>query len=126
MPHPTKPRFPQIVRIGSARVFIYRENRRRYPRFTVSHYRLDDEKRVRVRQSFSLLETARFEATRIATALARGEADVLKLTSADRESYLHAVAALRPLKMPLHVAVQEFVEARRHAGGANLVAAAKE
>jgi integrase len=126
MRNPKKPRPREIVKIGSARVFIYRESRRRYPRFTVTHYRLDGEKRIRFRQSFSSLERARFEATRIATALARGEADILKLTSGDRTAYLHSIAALRPLGIPLHVAIEEYVEARRHAAGASLVAAVRE
>lgn len=130
----TKPRrWPLIVQIGDGRARIYRGSyckivrgrRRRYQRFTVAHYRLDGEKRKRFLQCFASLEDARFEATRIATAIANGEADVLKLRNADRATYLHATAALRPLGMPLHVAIGEYVEARRHAG-ANLIAAAKE
>lgn len=126
-------RWPLIVQIGDGRARIYRDSyckivrgrRRRYQRFTVAHYRLDGEKRKRFLQSFASLEDARFEATRIATAIANGEADVLKLTNADRATYLHAIAALRPLGMPLHVAIGEYLAARRHAG-AGLVAAAKE
>jgi hypothetical protein len=124
---------PLIVQIGSARVLIYRESyckkvgrrRRRYERFTVAHYQSDGQKRTRYRHSFSSLQDARFEARRIATAIGNGEANVLKLTSADRTTYLHAIAALQPLGMPLHVAIGEYVEARRHAG-ASLIAAAKE
>jgi integrase len=127
-------RRPLIVQIGDARARIYRDSyckivrgrRRRYQRFTVAHYRLDGDKRKRFRQSFASLEDARFEATRVATAIANSEGDVLKLTSGDRATYLHAINALRPLKLPLHVAIDEFVEARQHAGGASLIAAAKE
>jgi len=82
-------------------------------------------KQVRCRTSFSSLQDARFEAGRAATAIANGEADILKLTSADRATYLRAVDVLRPLGIPLHVAIEEYVEARRHAG-AGLIAAAKE
>jgi integrase len=71
------------------------------------------------------LKDARFEASRIATAIHNGQADVLKLTSSDRIAYLHAAEALRPLGVPLHVAVAEYVEARRYAG-AGVIAAAKE
>jgi len=127
-------RRPLVVQIGDARTRIYRDSyykmvrgrRRRYQRFTVAHYRLDGEKRKRFRQSFASLEDARFEATRIATAVANGEGDVLKLKSGDRATYLHAINALRPLKMPLHAAIDEYVEARRHAAGGSLIAAAKE
>jgi integrase len=71
------------------------------------------------------LQDARFEAGRAATAIANGEADILKFTSADRATYLRAMDALRPLGIPLHVAIEEYVEARQHAG-AGLIAAAKE
>ena len=126
-------RRPVTIQVGSARALIYRETyckmvrgrRRRYERFTVAHYRLDGEKRIRFRQSFRSLGDARFEATRIATAIANGEADVLKLTSGDRASYLHAIEQLRPLGVPLHVAIGEYIEARRHAG-AGLITAAKQ
>jgi integrase len=128
-----KRKCPTVVQVGSARVLIYREayrrkvgrRLRRYQRFTVTHYRPHGEGRLRIRQSFSRLEDARFEARRIAAAIAGGEADVLKLTSGDRASYLNAVDALRPMKIPLHVAIGEYIEARRHAG-ASLITAAKQ
>ena len=82
-------------------------------------------KQIRCRKSYSSLQDARFEAGRAATAIANGEADILKLTSADRATYLRAMDALRPLGIPLHVAIEEYVEARQHAG-AGLIAAAKE
>ena len=124
---------PLIVQVGNARVSIYRDTyckkvsgrRRRYERFTVAHYQSDGEKRKRCRQSFNALKDARFEATRIATAIGNGEADVLKLTSSDRTTYLHAISALQPLGIPRHVAINEYVEARRHAGG-GLISAARE
>src|SRR6059036_2337165 len=105
-------------------VLIYRESYRkkvgrrlrRYQRFTVTYYRPNGEKRSRIRQSFSSLADAKFEARRIATAIENGEADVLKLTSGDRASYSHAIDQLRPLGVPLHVAIGEYIEGRRHAG----------
>jgi integrase len=121
------------VRAGSAQALIYRtrerkivgRRRRWYERFTVTYYRTDGVKQIRCRRSFSSLQDARFEAGRAATAIANGEADILKLTSADRATYLRAMDALRPLGIPLHVAIEEYVEARQHAG-AGLIAAAKE
>jgi integrase len=126
-------RWPEVVRAGSAQALIYRtrerkivgRRRRWYERFTVTYYRSDGVKQMRCRRSFSSLQDARFEAGRAATAIASGEADILKLTSADRATYLRAVDALRPLGIPLHVAIEEYVEARQHAG-AGLIAAAKE
>jgi integrase len=126
-------RWPEVVRIGSAQALIYRTRERKivgrrsrsYERFTVTYYRTDGVRQIRCRRSFSSLQDARFEAGRAATAIANGEADILKLTSADRATYLRAADALRPLGIPLHVAIEEYVEARRHAG-AGLIAAAKE
>jgi integrase len=122
-----------VIQVGSARCPIYHQTyfktvggrRRRYERFIVAHYRPDGERKIRICQSFGSLKDARFEASRIATAIHNGEADVLKLTSSDRTAYLHAVDALRPLGVPLHVAVAEYVEAKRHAG-AGLIAAARQ
>src|SRR5205823_9147794 len=120
---------PMVVQVGSARCFIYRQSYRvagrPYERFTVTHYRADGEDKIRFRRSFASFKDARFEASRIATAIHNGEADVLKLTSSDRTAYLQAAEALRPLGVPLHVAVAEYVEARRYAG-AGVTAAAKE
>jgi len=126
-------RWPEVVRIGSTQALIYRTRERKmvgrrsrsYERFTVTYYRTDGVKQIRCRRSFSSLQDARFEAGRAATAIAKGEADILKLTSADRATYLRAMDALRPLGIPLHVAIEEYVEARQHAG-AGLIAAAKE
>src|SRR5690242_1372810 len=77
------------------------------------------------REYFTSLEDARFEAHRIGGAIANSEADVLKLKSADRASYLHAIEELKPLGIPLHVAISEYVAARNHAG-AGLTSAAKQ
>lgn len=124
-----------VIQVGSARCPIYHQTyfkvvggrRRRYERFILAHYRPNGEngEKIRICQSFASLKGARLEANRIATAIHNGEADVLKLTSSDRTAYLHAVDALRPLGVPLHIAVAEYVEAKRHAGP-GLIAAAKE
>ena len=106
-------RWPVMVQIGNVRVPIYRDRYskagRLYDRYTVVHYQTDGTTRTRQREYFTSLEDARFEAQRIAAAIANGEADALKLKSADRESYLHAIAELKPLGIPLHVAVSEYM-----------------
>ena len=126
-------RWPLIVQVGSIRIPIYRDQYKKkigkrpriYERYTLAYYKSDGETRTRRLQSFSSVEDARFEAQRIATAIANGEADVLKLKSADRASYLHALGELKPLGIPLHIAISEYVAARKHAG-AGLITAAKE
>jgi integrase len=122
-----------IVQVGSIRIPIYRDEykkktgkrRRIYERYTLAYYQSDGKTRTRRLKSFSTVEDAKFEAQRIAAVIANGEADVLKLKSADRASYLHALGELKPLGIPLHIAISEYVAARKHAG-AGLLAAAKE
>jgi integrase len=130
-----KHRRPLIIQVGNFRVPIYRDkykkrigNRvKKYERYTLAYYRSEDDGETRRRrlQSFSRLQDARFEAQKIATAIANGEADMLKLKSTDRASYVHAIGELKPLGIPLHVAISEYVEAKKHAG-AGLVSAAKD
>jgi integrase len=126
-------RWPVIIQIGNVRLPIYRSNyqkklgktRRTYERYILPYYETDGEKRVRRVKSFNSIPDAEFEARRIASSIANGEADVLKLKSADRASYLHSLSELKPLGIPLHVAISEYVAARKHAG-AGLITAAKE
>ncbi len=141
MPNPKKPRRgprrrkrPLTEKVGDVEVPVYTESyckivrgrRRRYQRFTVAHYRLDGEKRKRFRQSFASLQDARFEANRIATAIANSEAEVLKLKGVALAAYLHAQSALAPLGTPLTVCVDEYVAAKQHAAGVSLIDAVKE
>src|SRR6266550_1791321 len=39
--------------------------------------------------------------------------ETLKLTSADRSTYLHALELLKPTSIPLHVAIQEYLSLRK-------------
>jgi hypothetical protein len=119
--------------VGSIRIPIYRDQYKKkigkrpriYERYTLAYYQNDGETRTRRLQSFSSVEDARFEAQRIATVIANGEADVLKLKSADRASYLHAIGELKPFGIPLHIAISEYVAARKHTG-TGLITAAME
>jgi integrase len=126
-------RWPLIVQVGSVRLPIYRDRykkkvgnlSRTYERYTLAYYEIHGDRRARRLKSFNSVQNARFEAQRIAAVIANGEADVLKLKSADRAIYLHALGELKPLGIPLHVAISEYVEARKQAG-AGLITAAKE
>jgi hypothetical protein len=57
------------------------------------------------------LEEAKREAALHATKLANGENEVLRLTSTDRSIYVQALEQLRPLNVPLNVAVLEYKSA---------------
>jgi integrase len=88
----------------------------------VVHYRSGK----RIRENFRNERNATSRAQEIATAAEKGRMEVLQLTNSDRESYLAAVRALRPLGIPLHAAVEEFVTARKQLHGDSILTAVKE
>jgi hypothetical protein len=78
-----------------------------YPQFTLVYY----AGAKRIRRRFANLAEAKKEAKIAAQDLAKGDLQALKLTSADRVVYVQAMEQLRPLSLPLNVAVSEFVSA---------------
>jgi len=105
---------PLEIKRGNVTVKIYagknRVNGTVYPQFTLTYY--DGAKRVKKR--FADLAEARREADFTATKLASGENEALRLTSADRAIYMQAIGQLRPLNVPLNLAVLEYVSALKH------------
>jgi hypothetical protein len=69
----------------------------------------------RIRETKAGEHAARDRAREIATALANGRAEVLELTHADRDSYLHAKSLL-PNGVPLHEAVEGFLKIQSRRG----------
>jgi integrase len=102
------------IKRGNVSVKIYAGNNRvngtEYPQFTLTYY--DGAKRMKKR--FADLEEAKREAEFTVSKLASGENDVLRLTNTDRAIYTQAAAELRPLNIPLNVAVLEYVSAIKH------------
>jgi integrase len=105
---------PLEIKRGNVTVKIYagknRANGTVYPQFTLTYY--DGAKRVKKR--FADLTEAKREAEFTATKLASGENEALRLTSADRAIYMQAIGQLRPLNVPLNLAVLEYVSAVKH------------
>ncbi len=100
---------PITVKSGAVSAKIYHTPTRGNDLYTLAWH----EAGKRKRKTFADLAEARREANLIVAKLARGQHIVLELSAADRESYALAVDALRPLGIPLHVAVAEFIEARK-------------
>lgn len=104
-------RKPIEVKRGNVTVKIYQGRNRvngiDYPQFTLTYYEGADRKKKR----FADLGEARHEAEFIAERLSKGEGQVLRLTSLDRTIYVQALENLRPLNIPLNVAVLEYVSA---------------
>jgi integrase len=102
------------VKRGNTVVKIYRHKGRRYKGkyyqlFTVA-YRLNGKQR---RKNFSRYKDAWCFASDTATALEKGRAQVLSLSTADWQSYMAAKNLLRPFGIPLHDAIEEYVALRK-------------
>ena len=115
-------RFPVTVKKGSAVVRIHATPNRGYPRYTVVYYEAAGR---RCRRTFAQFEEAKRQAGAIADQLARGEVAALRLGDRDRHLYLRALDLLRPLGVPLDLAVLQFVEATKQLEGHSLVEAAR-
>jgi integrase len=115
-------RKPILVKAGNAAVKIYRGKSRGYDLFTVVHYAGGSRKR----EAFGDLDDAKERARQVARAIINGRTAVLELTNVDREGYVGALELLRPLRIPLHSAVEEYVAARSHLAGESLLSAVKE
>jgi hypothetical protein len=104
-------RKPIEVKRGNVIVKIYQGNNRvngvNYPQFTLTYYEGAERKKRR----FADLAEARREADFTAEKLSKGEGQVLHLTSVDRTIYVQAIEHLRPLNVPLNVAVLEYASA---------------
>jgi integrase len=115
-------RKPIVVKAGNAAVKIYRGKSRGYDLFTLVHYAGGSRRR----ETFGDLADAKERARQVARAIINGRAAVLELTNVDREGYVSALELLRPLGIPLHSAVEEYVAARSHLDGESLLSAVKE
>lgn len=98
-----------IVRIGSVSVMAYKFARGN--QFCLCYRKHAAAKRSREVKIGE--KAARSRAREIAIGLANGRAEVLELTLADRDSYLHAKSLLPP-GMTLHDAIEGFVNSRIH------------
>ncbi len=110
------------VKLGTTTIKIYHIKGQRYDQFTVA-YR---ENGKRKRENFGNLARAKARAHEIAVLIERGERDVLKLTNADRSSYLSAIRLLEPHGIPLHAAISEYVSALAELNGESLLASIKQ
>jgi integrase len=102
------------VKRGNTTIKIYRHKSRRYKGkyyqlFTVA-YRLNGKQ---LRKNFSRYKDAWSFASDTATALEKGRAQVLSLSTADWQSYIAAKNLLQPFGIPLHAAIEEYVAMRR-------------
>jgi len=100
----------KLIKVGNTTVKIYERTwgehkGKKYDLFSVVH----KQNGKRIWKNFRRKDAARRYATEIATKIEKGQREVLSLTNSDRESYLAAVRALKPIGIPLHLAIQDYV-----------------
>jgi integrase len=121
-----KPQTPMKVKVGNITVKIYpdeyEKNGKLYQRHLIAYY-ANGKRKLETRASE---REARDRAHELAIQIARGQANVLSLTNADCDSYVAAMNRLRPLDIPLHAAIEEYVAARSYLDGESLLSAVKE
>jgi len=115
-------RKPLVFKAGNVPIKIYQGNWRGYSRFTVAYYVAGR----RMRQAFANLADARARAQEIVDSIIKNQLGALELSNVDRDRYAMAVELLKPLDMPLHLAVQEYVAARAQLNGQSLLSAIGE
>src|SRR5215472_924775 len=117
---------PIKVKVANTIVKIYpgeyEKNGKTYQRYSIAYY-LNGKRKIETRPNES---EARQRANEVATQISRGQMDVLSLTNSDRDNYVVAMNLLRPLGVPLHAAIQEYVAAHEHLHDGSLLSAAKE
>jgi integrase len=101
--------FPLEIKRGSVRVKVYRTVDRGRDRFTVTYH---EGTRRRLIQ-FADLAKAKTEANLVAEQLNAGQGAALELTGSDRDAYLYAINKLKPLKLDLVPAIDEFIAAKK-------------
>lgn len=101
-----------VARVGNVRVPVYKFLD---GRFCVAWRQFAGGKRIR-ETAFDTQKAAIARAQEIALALANSQADVVTLTSADRDVYRLAVQKLAKFGAPLHVAIDEWAAARERLG----------
>jgi len=116
-----KVRFPIIVKRPGVKVKIYRVSNRAGFLYQVTDYS-GGSRRLR---SFADLTAASTEAELIATKMANGETEALKLTSADRAALVRANDHLKPTGTPLEVATSIYARAFEILGGDLILEAAR-
>jgi integrase len=125
------PRFPLTVKERGVAVKIYRSKYRKkdskgksrqYELYTIACY----VGKQRRRETCADLPKAKARAREIVISILHGRLPVLELTNADSESYLRAIELLRPMGMPLHAAIEEFIAARSKLNGESLVSVVNE
>ncbi len=114
---------PVVVTVGNVKLPIYSTPHGSRERFTLAWR----EAGARKRKVFDHLPEARAHANEVGIKLANGQHAALTLTAADHESYVIARRDLAPFGIPLHVAIAEYLAARKLLPeGATIAAAAEE
>src|SRR5215475_13001582 len=101
------------VKVGNTTIKIYQKQgalkpgskTERYKQYTVAYRALGGVHRHETFGEKNFAK-AKARANEIAVQIERGERDMLKLSNAERATYVHAVRLLEPFSIPLNVAIE--------------------
>jgi len=96
------------IRGAGVPIKIYRGKSHGYDVFVLAYYSGGKRKR----ESFSNFQRAKDRGNELRCALINNRLGVAEMDNADREAYVRALSLLRPLGIPLHSAIEEYVAAR--------------
>jgi len=113
---------PLIFKAGNVPVKIYQTKSRGYTLFVLAYY-IGGR---RIRRSFGNLAAAKGQAQDVVSSIINNQLGALALTNTDRDRYASALELLKPLDIPLQIAVEEYVSARSKLNGESLLSAVEE
>lgn len=108
-----------VVREGSASVIAYKYRDGRFCLYYRKHAGAKPTRETKTGE-----RAARDRARQIAIALANGRAEILELTGANRETFLHVDARAKEIGVPLSDLVEQAVQAKKVIGTNSLLEAA--
>lgn len=102
--------WPETIKSGNVTIRIYKvDTAKGYTEYKLAYYAPDGKRKF---QSFADYADARKRADKVVGTLSGPDAHALTVSADDRLVYLRAVEALKPLGVPLDVAVAEYARAR--------------
>ena len=115
--------FPITLKSGSVSARIYHaRNRAKYDLYTLAYWANGQRKR----ENFGALADARARGKQVLAALSKGEVEAANMTLRDSQSYLQALAYLKPTKMSLESACKEYAESFQVLQGLSVLQAARD
>ena len=112
-----RPEYPKSIKVGQTKATIYKTPSHGCDSYTVVWY----EGAARKRKTFATPEAALIHANSKVSSLARGEAEIIRLSGEERLAYTRAKNALAEFNQSLDTIAHEYRDAKRVVNGISLV-----